>query len=129
MPINIGLDLTRITKELTRLSDKQTITKNYKKALYTVAKQINNDSKSKVPQDTLDLLNSWVIKWKGDDLLAGYDIIYAMYQHQGRRADGTHIIRNRPAGGQSFYLSTTLTANVKKYYKLFEREFFKNIGL
>jgi hypothetical protein len=61
-------------------------------------------------------------------LEAGYNIIYAMYQHQGRRADGSHIIRNRPAGGETFFLKTTLDRNGQKYIDLFEKIVFAELN-
>jgi hypothetical protein len=33
---------------------------------------------------------------------------YAAFQNRGMRADGTHIIRNRPAGGMTGFLSLTV---------------------
>lgn len=100
------------------------------KALKKVALQIRIDTRPSVPNDTGELENSWEIdEISFDDLEAGYNIIYAMYQHQGRREDGTHIIRNRPAGGKSFFLKETIDSNLTKYYKMFEEEFLRNLGL
>lgn len=33
---------------------------------------------------------------------------YAAFQNRGMRADGTHAIRNRPAGGQTGFLTQTM---------------------
>lgn len=100
------------------------------KALVKVAKQIRKDTYSSVPNDTSELEQSWEIERQSHtEIDAVYNIIYAMYQHQGRRADGTHIIRNRPAGGKSFFLKDTVDRNLKKYFDLFEEEFFKNLSL
>lgn len=33
---------------------------------------------------------------------------YAAFQQRGVRADGTHVIRNRPHGGMTGFLSTTM---------------------
>lgn len=127
--LEFSLDFKDLKRDLDRLADRSTITRAYKKALEKVADQIQKDAKNKTPEGTKELLNSWVKEWDGDDLLAGYDIIYAMYQHQGRRDDGTHIIRNRPAGGETYYLKNTLDQNANKYFELFETEFFNNLGL
>lgn len=35
---------------------------------------------------------------------------YAAYQHEGMRADGTHVIQNRPGGGQDKFLEGPLLA-------------------
>lgn len=33
---------------------------------------------------------------------------YAAFQQRGMRADGTHVIRNRPAGGQTGFLAESM---------------------
>lgn len=33
---------------------------------------------------------------------------YAAFQNRGMRADGTHVIHNRPAGGQTGFLTDTM---------------------
>jgi len=123
--LSFALDLKSLQKGLTNFQ--KDVVKRIPKALEKVAEQIRIDSRDKVPQDTRELVNSWTVEKKGDlTLEAGYDIVYAMYQHQGRRADGTHIIRNRPAGGQSFFLKSTIDSNLQKYFDLFEKEIFKD---
>lgn len=98
------------------------------KGLYAVARQIEKDTKPDVPTDTTELVDSYVIEQKSKlTLQAGYDIIYAMYQHQGRRADGTHIIRNRPAGGKTFFLKSNIDKNFNKYIDLFAKVVFKEL--
>lgn len=122
--LSFALDLKPLQKGLANFQ--KDVVKRIPKALEKVAEQIRIDSKDKVPQDTRELVNSWTVEKKNNlTLQAGYDIVYAMYQHQGRRADGTHIIRNRPAGGQSFFLKSTIDTNLQKYFDLFEKEIFK----
>lgn len=38
---------------------------------------------------------------------------YAAYQNRGMRADGTHVIRNRPHGGQTGFLTETMADSVQ----------------
>jgi hypothetical protein len=84
--------------------------------------QIKRDVTPHVPRASGELLNSWKVeKTDNKRLQAGFDIVYAMYQHQGRRADGSHIIRNRPAGGKSFFLKETIDDNYQKYFKIYAR--------
>jgi len=99
------------------------------KALQEVAEQIEKDTRPKVPKDNLDLVNSFKIEITGKlTLEAGYDIIYAMYQHQGRRDDGSYIIRNRPAGGETFFLKNNMDRNAKKYIDLFTKIVFAELN-
>lgn len=82
------------------------------KALDDVVEVVYNLARPNVPHDTGDLLDSWRVEIRSElEVLAGYDTVYAMYQHQGRRKDGTHIIRNRPAGGKSFFLKKAIDEN------------------
>lgn len=126
-------DLQFDTKEFNKLFNNLTgskLDKSINKALKKVASQIQTDTKPHVPNDTSDLLNSWEIdEISFNEIDAGYNIIYAMYQHQGRREDGTHIILNRPAGGKSFFLKETIDQNLQKYFDMFEKEFFNNLDL
>lgn len=121
--LTFDLDFKELETNLSRLSSPAFINSIAKEALHVVAKQIQKDSKPLVPKDTKDLVNSWKVENSGTlSLEAGYDIIYAMYQHQGVRSDGTHIIRNRPAGGESFFLKKPIDRNLKSYYKMYAKE-------
>jgi len=126
-------DLQFDTKEFNKLLNNlngSKLDKSINKALKKVVNQIQIDTKPHVPNDTSDLLNSWEIdEISFNEIEAGYNIIYAMYQHQGRREDGTHIILNRPAGGKSFFLKETIDQNLQKYFDMFEKEFFNNLDL
>jgi hypothetical protein len=118
-------------KDLKSWIDKQPklVDKACLNALYKVAEQIEKDTKPDVPLDTKELVDSYTIEKKGKlTIEAGYDIVYAMYQHQGRRADGTHIIRNRPAGGKTFFLKSNLDKNAQKYIDLFAEIVFKELN-
>jgi hypothetical protein len=82
------------------------------KALDDVVETVYNLARPNVPHDTGDLLDSWTVEIRSElEILVGFDTEYAMYQHQGRRQDGTHIIRNRPAGGKSFFLKKAIDEN------------------
>ena len=59
--------------------------------------------------------------------LAGYNTEYAAYQHQGVRKDGTHVIRNRPGGGQSFFLSEPVKRNKTQLLNFFNERFAHHI--
>lgn len=92
-----------------------------------IANQIREDAKARVPNDTGELEASYHSFNEGNSLFVGYGAEYASYQHQGRRRDGSRIIRNRPAGGETYFLKNTLIANKNKYAVLIGRDFFKSI--
>jgi hypothetical protein len=75
-------------------------------ALVPFAEKIQEWSRPLVPYDTAELFNSynWSRLANSDKLEVGFYAEYAMYQHEGMRKDGSYIIRNRPAGGQSKFL-------------------------
>jgi hypothetical protein len=126
--INLKIDTKSLQKTLNKIADKKRVSKIVSKALSKVALAIRQDSIPLTPRGTGELVNSWrVVKENDLTVEIGYDIVYAMYQHQGRREDGTYIIRNRPAGGQSFFLKEPIDQNAKKYFDLFEELVFKEI--
>lgn len=47
----------------------------------------------------------------------GESSAYAAYQHEGHRADGSHVIRNRPGGGQSKFIEAPLAAMGPTYLR------------
>jgi hypothetical protein len=125
--LQLNLDLGVLDKELRRLGSKAELRKAVNVGLARVALELKRDSIKGVPRDKGDLLNSYKVEKKGDYLLAGYNIIYAMYQHQGRRSDGSYIIQNRPAGGRTYFLKLAIDENFKKYIDLFEITVFKQL--
>jgi len=131
MPVQVSvkIDSKEVEKNFDKLSNGLKNNTMVKNALKEVAKQIYLDTNKDVPRDELDLLKSWRVEIEGKDILAGYDIIYAMYQHQGRRADGSHVIKNRPAGGKSFFLSSNVDKNLNKYYQMYGESIAKQLGL
>lgn len=69
------------------------------------------------PYDTGELYNSTFIQPKAKlKTWFGLNIEYAAYQHEG--GDGVRVIRNRPAGGETYFMLKTLNTNNKKYQKL-----------
>lgn len=107
--------------------DKSLVTKVVSEALSTVALEFKRDVLPHTPRDKGQLLNSWKVQKKDLTIEEGYTEIYAMYQEMGKRADGTHVIRNRPAGGKTFFMKSTIEENTKKYIKMYEDLVFKKL--
>lgn len=124
--LSLNIDFSTVITKLKSISPSK-IKKAYKIALLTVAEEINKVTKDGVPNDTGELLKSWEVWELEDSVEAGYNIIYAMYQHQGRREDGTHIIRNRPAGGRTYFLKLGIDENRDKLFDLYEQTFITEL--
>jgi len=62
------------------------------------------------------------------EAVIGFNTPYAAYQHEGARADGTHIVRNytEPSSGPKF-LESKRIRNRERYLKIMSREFQKEI--
>jgi phage gpG-like protein len=89
-------------------------------ALQDLGEKIGEISANKVPLDEGILRSTFTVQKSTTGKLVGYNTEYAAYQHQGVRADGTHIILNRPGGGESFYLTGPVKQNekaLKEFYK------------
>lgn len=77
-------------------------------------------SRPKTPYATGDLANRTKRQVLGLHGEARWEVVYAGYQERGARADGSHRITNRPAGGQSWFAKAGAEAvanNTAKYFK------------
>ena len=104
--------------------DKATISKAVNIAISKVALEFKRDVLPFTPRDKGELLNSWEVKKNNLSIEEGYTEVYAMYQEMGMRQDGTHVIRNRPAGGKTYFMKETLDENRNKYLKMYEETVF-----
>lgn len=129
--IEYKIDLDPLKKEFARLADKSVLNKAVLKGLAKVALELRGDVIPRTPRGLGQLVNSWrVEKGFDNDLEVGFDIIYAAYQERGKREDGTYVIKNRPAGGETGFMTKTIDENLQKYLDIFEKvvftELFKN---
>lgn len=83
----------------------------HKKSLKMVGEKILELSEPKLPVGDGILKSTGTVIEDNGSIIVGYNSEYASYQHEGRRKDGSRIIRNRPAGGESFFLSATIQQN------------------
>ena len=119
--IDVNAALKKINKSLSQKSAMRAIRSGF----HRIGKQLHQDSKTRVPNDTGELYNSFNYLIDGDTLEAGFNTEYAMYQHRGMRADGSHIIENRPAGGETGFLNNTLESEIGGYIDIIQDEFKK----
>jgi hypothetical protein len=92
---------------------------NSKNALKLVGEKIGNLASNKVPILNGILKSSFTVIEQNNKILAGYNTEYASYQHQGIRADGSFVIRNRPGGGETYFLTNTVNENRKNLINLY----------
>ena len=81
------------------------------KILRLVGEKILELAEPKLPVKDGILKSTGTVINEGISVTVGYNTEYAAYQHEGRRQDGSHIIRNRPGGGESHFLSGTVVKN------------------
>lgn len=127
MQIKVDLDARDFQTYLKSIKNKKRIEKIIQKSLAKVGIFTRRSVIPKTPRDSGDLLNSWKVKSKYLSIEVGFDIVYALYQHQGMREKGTHIIINRPAGGETYFLKNAINENINKITAMFEQALFDEI--
>lgn len=94
-----------------------------KQAVDKVAAEILRLSQFEVPLDTSNLLQSGQIDpGTGLEQIVGYNTVYAAYQHEGVRRDGTHPISHWQGGRKGKYLEDPIRHNIDVF-----RSFFNGI--
>lgn len=124
MQVKNKIDIKPVKKYLNRL-EREIEDYVVRRALSKVVLEVRKDVIPKTPRDKGELVNSWQVEKKKFTIEAGFNLIYAMYQHQGRRQDGSHVIVNRPAGGETYWYKNSLERNKKKYQQIIVDEFKK----
>lgn len=75
-------------------------------------------SRYEVPHDEGMLQASGHTAPDKDGWLTVYNSVYAAFQHEGRRKDGTHIIRHHQKGRKGKYLFDPLTQNTARWNEI-----------
>lgn len=76
-------------------------------------------ARPKTPFKTGDLANRVLEQVLGLAGAVAWLVVYAPYQERGARADGSHVIRRRPSGGQSRFAESSakvVAASGQKYF-------------
>ena len=101
-----------LAKELDKLSESKV-----QKVMKSVSKQVLADMRVVTPYDTGQLYKSYFYKKTGEYKAEfGLNIEYAAYQHEG--GDSTRTIKNRPAGGETYFMLNTINKNYDNYLKI-----------
>jgi hypothetical protein len=98
-----------------------------KKTLKSVGEKILDLSEPKLPVKDGILKSTGTVIENGNHILVGYNSEYAAYQHEGRRQDGSRIIKLRPGGGESFFLSSTVEQNMTQLVEFAQEQVEKLI--
>lgn len=98
-------DKKRLLRSLGELAKDQNLSNPFRK----VAQTIQFEVEGRIPKDTRELVSSWEYEQKGNKkATVGFTAKYAAYQHEG--GDDDRRVENRPAGGESFYLTNAINA-------------------
>ena len=128
--IEFKMDFKPFQKAIQELQKRKNIA--IEKSLAKVVLEIKRDqiAKKDVPRAMGGLINSWKVENpEFNHLIAGFTAPYSQYQHEGQREDGSHKIRNRPAGGRTYWFKETIDQNKDKYYKIFADTLKKELDL
>jgi hypothetical protein len=125
MKVKIQIKGVRETNKVLASLEKKIVDYCYNLAIQDLAEYIGNLSAPRVPVKEGILKSSFTIQKIGKNWVCGYNTEYAMYIHQGQRADGTHVITENPGGGGSFYLSSVIDEDKTKLINFLQRQFTK----
>lgn len=89
------------------------------KAVKDVATEILRLSQFEVPHDKGLLQNSGMVEDVTEGVsIVGYNKEYASYQHEGRRADGSHVVVNYGKGRKGKYLEDPIKNNLNVFSRV-----------
>lgn len=86
-----------------------------------MSQEIGRLSSFEVPHDTGQLQNSYGIDEEEEGYVVGYNKVYAAYQHEGVRADGTHVVKNYQKGRKGKYLEDPIKNNLSQLLGYYQR--------
>lgn len=104
--------------------EKAAVGRAYDKAIQDVGEKIGEVTESGVPVDKGQLKQAFVVTKVGGEWVVGYNTQYAAYQHQGRRKNGSRIVRNRPGGGRTYFLTLAIQENSTALLNFFKERFY-----
>ena len=120
--MNLEFNANDFLKKLGKISTNSGIVVN--RALSEMADALLLLSQAEVPLDEATLQNSGHTRPNGKDWEVAYGgsaIDYAVFQHEGMRKDGTHIVVNHQHGRKSKYLEDPLLNNTSKWNSIFSQ--------
>ncbi len=109
MITTVRVESSRVRQNLSNL--RSAVPMGLSKGVSDVAMEVMRLSQHEVPHEEGTLQNSGTVESRGDTAIAGYHTAYAAYQHEGRRADGSHVIRHYQGGRKGKYLEDPIKRN------------------
>lgn len=112
---DINFDVSDLQSGLSRLSE--SASEKIKQGINNIANEILRLSQFEVPHDTGNLQNSGHTEAGEDDYekIVGYNTVYAAYQHEGMRADGSHVVTQWQDGRKKKYLEDPIRNNIETF--------------
>lgn len=107
---SISIDSSQVIKAFISLVDR--VNKSVPEVAYFIGSEILLASRPEVPFLTGELSDSGEVVQDGNDAIVAYQAPYAAYQHEGRRADGSHVIQNYSNGRKGKYLEDPIANNL-----------------
>jgi hypothetical protein len=90
-------------------------------AVIMIADEVLRLSEREVPLDKSPLSQSGQIEPDPEGgQIVGYNKVYAAYQHEGMRADGTHIIRHHKNNRKGKYLEDPIKNNLNVFSNILQ---------
>ena len=118
----------------TRMGNIETKSTNAAKmAVEAVAEDVLTKSQNEVPLDQGELMRSGQTEHfpnYSQVSYGGMSVDYAIYQHEGQRRDGSHVVRNHTVKGRKTkFLEDPIKNNLPFYQKRFGQVFSMGITL
>lgn len=129
--MKVKLEIQGVKQILSNLDEveKQMVDIAYNKALQELGAKIGEITQDKVPVEEGILKSTYTVQNINGGWVCGYNTEYASFQHQGMSKDGTHIIKNRPGGGESFFLSGPVQANQAQLFQFLQERFNYHLSI
>lgn len=112
---DVEWDTSDLSQGLDRLS--QAMKGAVSQAVADVANEVLRLSQFEVPHDTGNLQNSGHVEDGQDEFekIVGYNTVYAAFQHEGVRADGSHVVTHWQDGRKKKYLEDPIRNNIETF--------------
>lgn len=100
----------------------------FNRAVQDVASKIGEISGKDVPVMEGILKSTFTYQKIRGIWYIGYNTEYGLYQHEGRDREGNKIIKNRPGGGKTKFLTGTVERNKDQIMRLISVQFYNYLS-
>lgn len=119
---SIDFDVTELNAGLDRWLE--SVEEKTTQTVEAVANEVLRLSQFEVPHDTGNLQNSGSVSQASPvEFIVGYNTVYAAFQHEGVRADGTHVVTHWQDGRKKKYLEDPIRKNLDVFRAFYDSVF------